>query len=66
MCTNHYIECWYEQNEQYHDIEKQRKYVIEWTNAIEKMILNSNKSHAIRCLKNQEINVQEISTTHLQ
>ena len=40
--------------------------MIEWINEIERMILNSNKECAIKCLRSQEVNVQETSTKHLQ
>ena len=66
MCTNHYVECWKDRNEEFHDPQKQRQYVIEWMKAIERMILNSNKECAIKCLRSQEVNVQETSTKHLQ
>ena len=60
------MEYWYERNEHYYDPEKQRKYVIKWMEEIKKMIKSSNKSHAIRCLNNQGINVNETSNTYLQ
>ena len=65
-CTNHYIKCWNDRNEKYHDEEKKREYVIEWTEALEQMILRSNKIGAIRCLRNQTVNIQNTSTTTLQ
>ena len=66
LCTNHYIECWYDRNEKYHDEEKKRRYVIEWTEALENMIVRSNKLEAIKCLRNQAVNIQNTSTTQLQ
>ena len=40
--------------------------MIKWIEEIKKMIKSSNKSHTIRCLNNQGINVKETSTTYLQ
>ena len=40
--------------------------MIEWMKAIEQMMLNSNKECVIKCLRSQEVNVQETSTKHLQ
>ena len=65
-CTNHCIECWTDGNEKYHDEEKKREYVIEWTKALENMILRSNKLGAIRCLRNQTVNIQNTSTAKSQ
>jgi len=66
MCTNHYVVCWNERNEQFHDPQKQRKHAIEWMNGIELLMPRSNKCDDIRCLRNQETNVQTTSTMHLQ
>ena len=33
---------------------------------IERMIKQSNRSHTIKCLSNQEINVEETSTAYLK
>ena len=38
-CTSHYMECWMERNEQFHNPDKQRKYVLEWTETLEIKIL---------------------------
>ena len=65
-CTNHCIKCWNDRNEKYHDEEKQREHVVEWTEALEQMMLRSNKIGAIRCLINQTVNIQNTSTTKLQ
>ena len=53
------MECWYKQNEYYQNPKKQRKYMIKWMEEIKKMIKSSNKSHAIRCLKNRGININK-------
>ena len=65
-CTNHYIECWDDRNKKYHDEEKKRRYFIEWTEALENIIVRSNKLEAIKCLRNQVVNIQNTSTTQLQ
>ena len=65
-CTLHYVECWRERNEQFHDPQKQRKYVIEWTEAIEEMILKSHKVDAIGWLRNNKVQIETKTTNYLQ
>ena len=65
-CTNQYIKCWNDRNEKCHDEEKKRECVVEWTEALEQMMLRSNKIGAIRCLRNQTVNIQNTSTMKLQ
>ena len=66
MCTNHYVECWTDRNEKFHDPAKQRQYVIEWMNEIEAMILRSNRIDAIRCVRNHSIRVDNATTKQIQ
>ena len=47
LCMLHYVECWRDRNEKYHNPQKQREYVIEWTKALEEKVLRSNKIDAI-------------------
>ena len=35
MCTKHYVECWKDRNEEFHDPQRQRQHVIEWMKEIE-------------------------------
>ena len=65
-CTNHCIKCWTDRNEKYHDEEKKREYVIEWTKDLKNMMLRSNKLGAIRCLRNQMVNIRNASTAKSQ
>ena len=65
-CTNHYIKCWSDRNDKFHDEESKRNYVIEWTKALESMILRSNKLEAIKCLRNQAVDIRSTSTSTLQ
>ena len=64
-CTSHYMDCWRERNKQYHEPQKQREYVIEWAKALETRILRSNKTDAIRCLRNNKVNYESKSTACL-
>ena len=65
-CTSHYVECWMERNEQFHDPDKQRKYMLEWTETLETKILQSNKVNAIRCLRQNVVRVEDKTTKYLQ
>ena len=60
------MECWFERNEQFHDEDKQRKYVLEWTKALEERILKSNKVNAIRCLQQNKVRLEDKTTNYLQ
>ena len=64
--TSYYMECWFERNEQFHDEDKQRKYVLEWTKALEERILKSNKVNAIRCLQQNKVRLEDKTTNYLQ
>ena len=55
-----------ERNEQFHDPDKQRKYVLEWTETLETKILQSNKVNAIRCLRQNVVRVEDKTTKYLQ
>ena len=57
-CTFYYMDCWRERNEQFHDPNKQREYVVEWSKALEEKIIRSNKINAIRCLRNNKVNYE--------
>ena len=60
-CTVHYMDCWRDRNEQFHETRKQREYVIKWSKDLEIKILQSNKIEAIRCLRNNKINYETTS-----
>ena len=66
MCTNHYIECWTDRNEKFHDPVKQRQCVIERMNGIEAMILRSNRIYAITCVRNHSISIENATTKQIQ
>ena len=54
-CMSYCIECWFERNEHFHDPEKKKQHVLEWTRKLERRILTSNKVNAIRCLQSNRV-----------
>ena len=65
-CTSHHMNCWKERNEQCHEPTKQREYVTKWSKTLESKILRSNKTDAMRCLRNNKVNYELKTTACMQ